>query len=155
MAMKGEEQVETFVDKIRRLIEKNPIDYCDFSPLADFADVMRDETSNKFHIPLFSVCILESDMELTELSLNEYGAQYRRMKMRYDAAFCSVLTEVVVSSEKDDLSFPYHMHADEKMAGKYRNQRDLFNQLVSDPTSKHFLNGLQYGTRGQVLLGGK
>lgn len=152
MAKKGEEQVATFVCKIRRIIEENPIEYCDFSPLVDFIDAMRDETTDNFRRWLFSVSSLESDMELTEPRLNEYGSQYRGMKMRYHAAFCAVLTEAVVSYEKTDPSSFYHMRRAEKMARQYRNQRGLFDQLLSDPASKNFLNGLQYGTRGEVLL---
>ena len=76
MAQKGEEQVGSFVDKIRRIIGKNTTDYRDFSPLADFVYDMRDETWNNFRRWLFSVCILELDMELMELRINEYGAQY-------------------------------------------------------------------------------
>ena len=76
----------------------------------------------------------------------------RGMKIRYHATFCAVLTEAVVSYEKDDPGSLYHMRRAEKMAGKYRNQRGPFNPLLSDPASKPFLNGPQYGTRVQVLL---
>ena len=65
MARKGAEQITIFCQRIRGITEEYPIDFCDFSPLEDYVDGMRKETSNNFRTWLFSVSCIEFDMDRT------------------------------------------------------------------------------------------
>ena len=153
MARKGAKQITLFCLRIRGITKEYPIDFCDFSPLEDYVDGMREETSNNFCTWLFSVSCIEFDMERSWFHrLNDYGSQYRGMGMRYHAAFCAILSAVVVDYDMDDPSSRFHLDRAEKMAKQFLHQRKIFTELLQHSGSNQFLKGLEYGRRGDVHL---
>ena len=153
MARKGAEQVGIFTQRIRKMTEAHRIDFCDFSPLEDYIDGMREETTDNFRTWLFSVSSFEFDMNRTCLyRLQDYGSQYRGMGMRHHAAFCATLSAVIVDYEQDDPSSRYHLDRAEKMAKQFLYQQKLFNEFLQHSESYRFINGLIYGHHGDVQL---
>ena len=60
--------------------------------------------------------------------------------MRYHAAFCAILSAVVVDYDSEDPSSRFHLDRAEKMAKQFLHQRKLFTELLQHSGSYQFLN---------------
>ena len=72
--------------------------------------------------------------------------------MTLHAAFCSVLSTIVIDYESDDPDTHHCMKHAEKLAGQFRKQEDMVWTIYKDSKSASFVNGLKYGSSGEVVL---
>ena len=153
MYRRGGEQMEKWTEAIRSIIRDHPIDDCDFSPLEDYINIFRRETSNKFRDFLLNL----GEIELRSCTdwdyrLGEYYNQYMGMGMTLHSAFCRALSIIITDYDVEDTSTKHLLEHAERLSGQFRMQMAAFWKMYSDPKNKEFTRGLVYGSNGEVVL---
>ena len=72
--------------------------------------------------------------------------------MTLHAAFCSLLSTIVLEYESDDPDTHPCLTNAEKLAGQFRKQGDMLWTMHNDPKNAAFVHGLQYGKNGEIVL---